>query len=99
MYVACKIPQGLNVGGIILRGNRLLPGETYETHPLYGGFSITGPVDSAQFSRWLEHNRESPLVINQMVIWAETEEECKAACRAARSVRSGLESSGGQSVR
>jgi hypothetical protein len=99
IFVANKNPMSLNVNGIILTGAAVPLGGNYQTHPRFGGFAITGPVDGDQFHKWLDHNRESAMVVNRMIVWADTLDECKALCREARSGRSGLEPAGGQGVR
>ena len=84
MFVACRTSSGLNCGGIILRGCAMKPGEDHRTHPIYGGYTITGPVDRAQFLEWVERSKGSSLITDRTVVWADTEAELIAMCRMPR---------------
>ena len=79
MIVACRHPNGLNCGGVIVAGPARVvprPGQlpALDAPRTYAGYALTEvPGDHEGFRRWADDNRASQLVTEGVVLWAESE--------------------------
>ncbi len=82
MIVACKIVNGLNIGGVIVAGPSL------ERNPqtgmqvkqeTYGGYRLTEVPDKV-WKEWLKANVSSAMVENKLIFGAKTADEAKRLC-------------------
>lgn len=85
-YVACKVPNGLRIGGTVLRAPyRWLPGEPYDPPPyMKAGFAIT-EVPAHDWEPWRQANYDSDLVRNGLIFGARRKQDVDAFCLAHRS--------------
>ncbi len=83
MIIACKHPNGLNCGGVTLRGPATEAESIGTVVPLgqdptlYGGYRLNTVLDVRDFPRWTQDNAQSDLVRQGVVLWGETESEVK----------------------
>lgn len=81
-----RIKEAVRIGPVVrIRGTaypRGTPPEGFPEKPMIvSGCAITPNVDRDFMRRWLELNRESAMVINQMIFMADTEQDAIAKAR------------------
>lgn len=103
MIIACKHPNGLNCGGVVLRGPAVegTPiGEVAQVvgqdPTLYGGYRLNHVDDVRDFPRWAQDNAQSDLVRQGVVVWGDDEAEVKTKIFEGR--RSGSFASGAPAI-
>jgi hypothetical protein len=98
MIVACKLPNGLDIGGAaVLRGS-MIGHEDHQRANAPGrervaGYEITRDVDAAVWARWLRDNRNSPIVGNHLVHGCADYDELVNWCWAHTAVRGWMKAS------
>ena len=99
MFVACKVPNGLQIRGagkecVLLGPNKapLLP----EPNPaklreLFGGYAVTAGVDDDLWAAWFKASADQEVVKNKLVFAEENLEVLKARAFGRAKIKSGLE--------
>lgn len=90
------VKKSFQVGGdVVLRGSALDPAELragrMPTFPFGGGYSLTPGVPREFWERWLEQNRDSPIVQNNLVFAHSDVNSTLDAAREREAVESGYE--------
>lgn len=91
MIVACKLPNGLDIGGFVLRG-AVLGHEDHQKANAPGrervaGYEITRDVPDDVWGRWYAENSRGPIVANGLVAGFTDQLEMEAWCHGHRNVR------------
>jgi hypothetical protein len=84
IVVACKLPNGLDIGGFVLKGAHSAMLDQTTLKPMgtgqIGGYAITHDVPDDVWERWLRDNRNSPIVTNGLVHGCSDPVELEAWC-------------------
>lgn len=64
--IASKVPQSLNIGGIIVIGMGRIPPGTLRDNEL-GGYVLTTNFPKELWDKWIAANRESTMVVNELI--------------------------------
>jgi len=84
MFVGCRHPNGLNLGGVVLHGNFRPPNPSeVPQHPIIGGYGVTEVPDEVWWA-WRRNNAQNPLVTNHVVLAATSVGELPGVIAAAR---------------
>lgn len=70
LIVACKIRNGLNVGGIVVRGYYQGIGEPIPENS-YRGYALTMGFPRKVWDYWFKHNKDSEVVTNKFIMAAD----------------------------
>ena len=68
--VACRIPNGIRIGDIVIHGPKAHTQHLENTPPLpliVGGFVFNSGIDQAVWDRWFQANQNSDMVKNGMI--------------------------------
>lgn len=91
MIIACRHPNGLSCGGVVLRGSAVPDPSEATGRPGAGmyhpdgehwmmGYALTRPIgeyQKQQFLAWATTNIDSSMVREGLVVWADTEEDLR----------------------
>lgn len=78
MIVACKVQNGIDLGGVTANGPKL-PEEGRPPQSTTGGYVLT-QVDDAVWNTWYGRNRDSGVVQNKFIFAAATMDEVRGMC-------------------
>src|SRR5262245_32546434 len=67
--IACKIRNGLNIGGVVVRGYFHEPGNPVPQDSIMG-YAITEGFPKKVWEEWFRHNQDGEVVTNKYVMAA-----------------------------
>lgn len=72
--VACKIPNGIHIGDIVIHGPKAhIQSDASPPPSTVGGFVFNHGIDQAIWDRWFQANQNSDMVKNGMIYADENE--------------------------
>lgn len=92
IHVACRVPQGLMVGGVQVNGPNFGLAERNRDpkYPMPGGFVIT-EMSADAWNAWFKHNQDSEVITGNLIFADVDRNKVVARCFSFRRTRSGLE--------
>lgn len=91
VHVACKLPSGLQVGEVRIRGSAYDRDPDVQAPELIGGYAITLNVPEDTWSEWAATNSRSRMLTHDMVFAEPDLATLKAKASSMAHVRTGLE--------
>lgn len=90
--VACKLPNGLNLGPLTPDGKPvILNGARHSTSGMAGGFGLTSGVDAEGFAKWLADHAEFEPVKKGLIFCSERRDHVLASGAERTAERTGFE--------
>lgn len=89
VYVACKLRNGVMIGGHQVVGNFQEPDKYYPPDYLTGGYYIT-PIPKSAWDTWFGPNARSSIVANHLISGHATQADAKKWCKEHGWVSQGL---------
>jgi hypothetical protein len=85
MIVACSLPNGLDIGGFVVKGVSQDP-QMNKKKKIVGRYALTYDVPVLIWNRFYSIHCHEPLFTNRLIFGGETEEEVATFCLTGRPV-------------